>query len=186
MIKLSFSIIAALVVLSANIYATDQSASYPATRWCIATPTLRVRSLPSIEGKIIDKIPYGAKVLVLGEKSAKETISGKTGVWVEIQFHGRQGYVFDAFFSPKEPTVNIEGAEKKTAALVNSFEKDKARCEIELVDGQGKAFFETANSVELCHDEFLGKRVKISYGPSNACNSCPAVTIHEMIVIPLQ
>ena len=189
MSKLLLSITTVLIVFSTNIYAADQRVSYPATRWCIATPTLRVRSLPSTEGEITDKIPYGVQVLVLGEESDQQTIGGKTGRWVEIEFHGRLGYAFDAFFSSQEPTIKVEGIEKKTAALVNGFIKDENHCGIELVDGQGKAFVETANSVDLCNDELLGKRVKISYEPNTVCkkgNSCPKITIHELNVIPLR
>ncbi|MCP4399368.1 MAG: SH3 domain-containing protein [bacterium] len=189
MLKLLLSTIIFYTLLAADIYAADQHTSYPMTQWCIAFPVLRVRDMPSTEGDIVDKIPYGTSAIVLGEKSAKETISGKTGRWVEIQFRGRQGYAFDAFFSAKEPAMTVEGLEKKTAALVNSFKIEQDRCDIELVDAKGKAFFETADSAELCKDELPGKRVKISYGPNKACqkgSSCPAVSIHDIQVIPLR
>ncbi len=169
--------------------AEKDASSAPGPRWCIATPTLRIRALPSTDGEIIDKIPYGVQVHVLGERSEEQTIGRKTGRWVEVQFHGKHGYAFDAFLSEKEPTVTIKGIEKKTAALVNSVKQQEDHCSIEFVDAAGTTFVETARSADVCRRALLGKRVKLLYTLNKACthsDSCPKIILDDLQVLPFR
>jgi len=70
-----------------------------------AQPHLNVRSSASVHSKIVGKVTYGQAVRVRDVVSEIESISGKRGRWVKIQYNTDSfGYVFDAFL--KKPSRN--------------------------------------------------------------------------------
>ncbi|NPV02423.1 MAG: SH3 domain-containing protein [Brevinematales bacterium] len=60
---------------------------------------LNMRKTPSLEGEKLTKIPYGAAVEILEEKSAPVTMTyeGLKGKWVYVKYGADKGYVFEGF-----------------------------------------------------------------------------------------
>lgn len=79
------------VFVSSNVFADW----YKAT----AQPSLVVRDTPDVSGNKLGNVPYGGKVNVIGRVGGKESIGGRSGYWVKIQWKSGNGYVFDAFLS---------------------------------------------------------------------------------------
>ncbi len=63
----------------------------------IANPALNIRSSPDVTGKVIAKAKKGSTVIFIKGASNKQSVAGKKGYWVEIEYEGKTGYVFDAF-----------------------------------------------------------------------------------------
>lgn len=71
-------------------------------QWFIAnaSPSLVVRSRPDVTGRQIGNVPYGGRVKVLKVVSGQESIGGRVGRWVKVEWRSTVGYVFDAFLDP--------------------------------------------------------------------------------------
>lgn len=89
------------IVLSLIISCLSTSLAY-ASDWykAIAEPTLVVRDAPDVSGDKLGNVPYGGKIKVLEWLGAQESIGGRQGQWVKVQWQGKTGYVFDAFIVP--------------------------------------------------------------------------------------
>lgn len=66
-----------------------------------AKPVLVVRNTPDVTGEKIGTVPEGGKVKVLEKNVKPDSISGRSGSWVKIEWQGGVGYVFDIFLSIK-------------------------------------------------------------------------------------
>lgn len=67
-----------------------------------ASPSLVVRSSPDVSASKVGNVPTGGKVKVLKVVSSRESIGGRTGRWVKIEWKSTTGYVFDAFLEPAD------------------------------------------------------------------------------------
>lgn len=94
--------------------------------------SLNLREIPSPEGKIIEKVPYGAQVIMVADEltpiacvdKALEPVSIENqrkskpfyikGYWAKVNFEGTIGYVFDGYLSKIRP---IKRGEDKFALL---------------------------------------------------------------------
>lgn len=67
--------------------------------WYVSTakPVLVVRSTPDVTGEKIGTVPEGGKVKVLEKNVKPDSISGRSGSWVKIEWQDGIGYVFDQF-----------------------------------------------------------------------------------------
>lgn len=65
-----------------------------------AEPNLVVRSKPDVTGSKIGNVPYGGKVKLVEVVSKRESINGREGRWVKINWQDTKGYVFDAYLEP--------------------------------------------------------------------------------------
>lgn len=67
--------------------------------WYVSTakPVLVVRSTPDVTGEKIGTVPEGGKVKVLEKNVKPDSISGRSGSWVKIEWQDGIGYVFDGF-----------------------------------------------------------------------------------------
>jgi uncharacterized protein YgiM (DUF1202 family) len=112
-----------------------------------AKPTLRVRASPSEAGAVIGSVPDGGKIKVLGAVGGTETVAGRTGQWVQVQYQTTKGYAFSGFLSPlaapsttasappsdtdewfrvkAKPSLNIRSSPDVTGAIVASVEYGK-------------------------------------------------------------
>ncbi len=64
---------------------------------CTAKPVLVVRGIPDVTGEKIGTVPEGGKVKVLEKNVKPDSISGRSGSWVKIEWQGGVSYVFDQF-----------------------------------------------------------------------------------------
>jgi hypothetical protein len=67
--------------------------------WYVSTakPVLVVRSTPDVTGEKIGTVPEGGKVKVLEKNIKADSISGRSGAWVKIEWQDTVGYIFDYF-----------------------------------------------------------------------------------------
>jgi hypothetical protein len=56
-----------------------------------------VRSTPDVTGEKIGTVPEGGKVKVLEKNIKADSISGRSGAWVKIEWQDTVGYIFDYF-----------------------------------------------------------------------------------------
>ncbi len=98
----------------------------------VAVSGLKMRSRPSLKGKVISKIPFGETIDIIDTKHhGHDTLASNykvyfsndefyepilSGFWVKTRYEGEEGYVFNAFlyydYDKSAPTFN-----KKTALL---------------------------------------------------------------------
>lgn len=111
-----------------------------------AKPTLRVRASPSETGAVIGSIPDGGKIKVLGAVSGVETVAGRRGQWVQVQYQTSKGYAFSGFLSPlaapstasappsdtgewfrvkAKPRLNVRSSPDVTGAVIASVDYGK-------------------------------------------------------------
>lgn len=83
--------------------------------WYISTaePSLVVRDSADVTGKKIGNIPTNGKVNIVEHTNKKDSLSGRSGEWVKIEWENTHGYVFDSFLksiesSSKEEILPIE------------------------------------------------------------------------------
>lgn len=81
----------------------QQTASYAGGgEWYQSTaePTLIVRAAPNVTGAKVDNVPINGKVKVIKHTGKKDSIGGRSGEWVQIEWKNSTGFVFDAFLKP--------------------------------------------------------------------------------------
>lgn len=85
--------------------------------WYISTaePALTVRDSSGVMGKKIGSVPVNGKVKVIERTGVKDSISGKTGEWVKIEWDSAFGYVFDSFLIPVDEAREAPQTERKSA-----------------------------------------------------------------------
>jgi len=83
-------------------------AAPPIPRAVIAPSGLRLRDAPDSDAEIVDKLPYGTRVLVMSQGPAT-TEGDREGRWVSVLWDGGTGYLFDAWLSAMAPAP--EGCE---------------------------------------------------------------------------
>ncbi len=83
---------------------TNSRSSQSEAQWfkSNAKPSLVVRSKPDVSAGKLGNIPYGGKIKVLKVVSQRESIGGRTGRWVKVNWQNTTGYVFDAFLEPAD------------------------------------------------------------------------------------
>jgi len=71
---------------------------------------LKMRTTPSLDGKLIQVIPFGQAVKVVNTNTENnEQIEWVAGNWIEVEYDGISGYVFDGFLSTLDtPTYEFE------------------------------------------------------------------------------
>jgi Bacterial SH3 domain len=66
---------------------------------------LSIREKPDAGAKVLDKIPYGAKVVLLdnNEQSVGLRTEGLLGYWRKVNYNGKIGYILDSYLLPVAP-----------------------------------------------------------------------------------
>lgn len=90
------------IKVSAKSKVKQPSTETNSSGWHIVTaePNLVVRSKPSVSGGKLGKVPHGGKIKVLERTEERDSIGGRNGVWVKIEWQDTTGYAFDAFLEP--------------------------------------------------------------------------------------
>jgi hypothetical protein len=90
---------AAGVVTEEKAKAPQKSSENTSGEWhtVIAEPNLVVRSKPAVTGEKLGNVPHGGKVKVIEKTDKTDSIGGRDGVWVKIEWQDTTGYAFDAF-----------------------------------------------------------------------------------------
>lgn len=75
------------------------------TLYVAAKTGLNIREKPETTAKVIDKIPYAAKISLeeTSEQSKRINTEGFTGYWRKISYNNRTGYIIDAYLLPYPP-----------------------------------------------------------------------------------
>jgi hypothetical protein len=90
-----------LLLLAQALWAPAQ----PTAFYVAARTGLSIRETPDPAGKVLDKIPYGTKVVLLPQEEAKKTIvtEGMTGYWEKVTYNKKTGYIVGSYLFPLPP-----------------------------------------------------------------------------------
>lgn len=88
-----------MTALSLVLYEEKSMAVNAQGEWYVSTakPVLVVRSTLDVTGEKIGTVPEGGKVKVLEKNIKPDSIGGRSGSWVKIEWQNGIGYVFDQF-----------------------------------------------------------------------------------------
>ncbi|OQX02293.1 MAG: hypothetical protein BWK73_43245 [Thiothrix lacustris] len=175
-----------LAVLNEMIANAEESVTAPdsdtASGWykAIAEPNLTVRNSASVTGKKLGNIPYGGKVKVLAPTDKSDSIGGRDGTWVKIEWQGKTAYTFDAFLeklaadestNTKKPSTKTSAKTRTLEGVITSYECGD-NCYLTITDKQGTEhsglctapLCEAWNEMAEMPANFQNKRVKASVG----------------------
>lgn len=133
-------------VIASENAAPDTAPSDVGSGWykVSAEPNLVVRASPDVTGKKLGTAPYGGKIQVLGKTGNTDSIGGREGSWVKIQWQSREAYVFDAFLEPLSARGGNGGDKPKThmagktiQGVIDSYECGD-NCYLTIIDKQGE------------------------------------------------
>ncbi|UOG90940.1 MAG: SH3 domain-containing protein [Candidatus Thiothrix sulfatifontis] len=153
--------------------------SEEAGSWYKATakPNLTVRDSAAVTGKKLGNVPYDGKVKVLALTDKTDSIGGRDGTWVKIEWQGKTAYTFDAFLEklavdnkqPDEPETDTTG--KTLVGVIASYECGD-NCYLTITDKQGvphsglcsAPLCDAWNEVAEMPAKFKNKKVKATVG----------------------
>lgn len=143
----------------------------------IAKPSLTVRDSAAVTGKKLGNVPYDGKVKVLALTDKTDSIGGRDGTWVKIEWQGKTAYTFNAFLEklavdhkqPDEPETDIAG--KTLVGVIASYECGD-NCYLTITDKQGvphsglcsAPLCDAWNEVAEMPATFKNKKVKATVG----------------------
>lgn len=58
---------------------------------------VNVRSKPGLTGEKLGKLNYGDKIVITGQSAKRYNIDNYNGSWIEIEFNGQKGYIFEKY-----------------------------------------------------------------------------------------
>lgn len=58
---------------------------------------VNVRSKPGLTGDKLGKLNYGDKIVITGQSAKRYNIDNYNGSWIEIEFNGQKGYIFEKY-----------------------------------------------------------------------------------------
>ena len=66
---------------------------------------LNIREKPETTAKVLDKIPYAAKISLqeASEESKRINTEGFIGYWRKVTYNNKTGYIIDAYLLPYPP-----------------------------------------------------------------------------------
>jgi Bacterial SH3 domain len=94
------------ILLLAMLFATlTISAQQTGTAYVAAKSGLSIREKPEAGSKVLDKIPYGTKIIMLdlGEERKSITTEGIKGYWGKVKYNNKTGYIVDSYLFPWPP-----------------------------------------------------------------------------------
>ena len=142
----------------------------------IAKPNLVVRATPSVTGEKMGNVPVDGKVNVVAATGKADSIGGRDGQWVKIQWQGKEGYVFSAFISKlgsgdSASSKPSKASSKTLTGKISGYECGD-NCYLTVKDSQGTEHSGlcTASACDKWNENaempasFIGKKVKVSVG----------------------
>lgn len=112
-------ILAALLLLAATQLNAQTGIYYAA-----AKSGLSIRDKADVNGKVIDKIPYGTKITVLPDDGDPKSINteGLSGFWRKVKYNNKTGYIVDSYlFSWPPPKATVKDMKGYMAQLTLPF-----------------------------------------------------------------
>jgi len=94
------------------------------TMYVAAKAGLSIRETPDINARVLDKIPYAAKIELKesGEERKKINTEGLTGYWKKVTYNNKTGYIVDAYLFPfAPPKAGIKTMKEYLAQLAAPF-----------------------------------------------------------------
>ena len=165
---------------------TTQTATTTGWYKVIAQPNLVVRSKPDVTGDKLGNIPTGGKVQVLTQTGMKDSIGGRNGQWLKIQWQDKTAYAFSAFLEPLTASTATSDDQASKHTIYDSLKlpTDKTlqgtivsyecgdNCYLNIKDDAGEehsglctaTLCETWNAVSEMPAKYKGRRVKITVG----------------------
>lgn len=99
------------------------AAAQPTAFYVAARTGLSIRETPDPAARVLDKIPYGTRVLLLPQEDGKKTIvtEGMTGYWEKVTYNKKTGYIVGSYLFPfPPPRLNTVKEMKQYLAQVST------------------------------------------------------------------
>ncbi len=157
-----------------------------------AKPNLVVRDKPDVTGAKVGNIPTGGKVKVLSVTERKDSIGGRDGKWVKIEWQGKTGYVFNAFLDKLKTTSNVTATPSKDpvpstsktmlTGRISSFECGD-NCYLTIIEASGTehtglctaSACDPWNANTAMPAEYKNRKVKVGVGTGQQVDGSGAV-----------
>ncbi len=78
------------------------------TLYILASSGLNMRDQPSKTGKAVVLVPYGGFIKLTHTTQKSEVIDNISGNWIEADFNGKKGFLFDGYLTTLKPPVKDE------------------------------------------------------------------------------
>jgi len=93
-------------------------------QYVAAKAGLNIRETPDINAKVLDKIPYAAKISLpdTTQEAKKIVTEGMTGYWKKITYNNKTGYIIDSYLLPfAPPKAGLKTLKDYLAQLADPF-----------------------------------------------------------------
>ncbi|WP_051543447.1 SH3 domain-containing protein [Thiothrix lacustris] len=174
----------------ANAEEAPATESDTSTGWykAIAQPNLTVRNSADVTGKKLGNVPYGGKVKVLARTDKTDSIGGRDGTWVKIEWQGKTAYTFDAFLEKLAASESKAKAAGKTLEGTITAYECGDNCYLTITDKQGvehsglcsAPLCDAWNEVAEMPAKFKNKKVKASVGTGTQYDGSGTTAMGEM------
>jgi hypothetical protein len=111
-------------MLAALLFSALQVAAQSNTYYVAAKTGLSIREKPAANAKVLDKIPYGARISLLEDSGEWVEIKteGLTGHWRKVKYNNHTGYIVGSYlFTSPPPTVTIKDMRAYFAQISTPF-----------------------------------------------------------------
>ena len=91
-----------LLILLIPVFGFSQQSG---SMYVAARTGLSIREKPQAEAKVLDKIPYGTKIVLIPSDQEMNTIivEGMKGYWQKVKYNNKTGYIIDSYLFPSPP-----------------------------------------------------------------------------------
>ncbi len=93
------------ILLSVLLLSLELSAQKNQPYFVALKTGLSIRDKADVNGKVIDKIPYGTKITLLdnNEEMITQRTEGLLGYWRKVKYNNKTGFVLDSYLFPVAP-----------------------------------------------------------------------------------
>jgi hypothetical protein len=79
------------------------------TRWGVVTSNyLRMRSRPSEKAEVVEGLPRGTVVEIVGTSDTQETVEGQKAYWLQLNIEGLRGWAFGSYLQVAESRARAQ------------------------------------------------------------------------------
>lgn len=112
----ALALAAAVAVLGACGPRREETIALPSTpvisvgsRWGVVTSNyLRMRARPSESAEVVEGLPRGTVVEIIGTSETQVTIEGQRAYWLQLNMEGLRGWAFGAYVQVAESRVRAQ------------------------------------------------------------------------------
>ena len=151
-----------------------------------AEPNLVVRDSPDVSGNKLGNVPYGGKVNVIERVGGKESIGGRSGYWVKIQWKNGDGYAFDAFLESLEGTASSKSDAGRVVSSDEQNIEERLINALRLKDGTNERVGDSGKAIQAyVREGILNKKPdkRSDYTDYYVVKKPTIFMKHELIVI---